>query len=310
MANLTNASFDALPRGLHITYLAVGLPLGAVVCLGNVILMAVIADPKGPLKIATRTMLCSLVFCDVVAGAVLMLHSGFIGFDDGVRDYCAEGCLMWGIMLTLPVYCAFVHLSVICLERRHAVMDPANAISGGRATLYCAGVWAYCVVLCVAGMLFIFLEDSTAWSRCDVVTLPPFYLLILGIHLVVVSGVVVGAAINIRSTLRLHQRKIQVTNTITYSNLVEDTQVAWVFVCAFVVQLLPCLPFIVALATVAAGMRTEAAVVVARVCYIVAQLSGLKFLLYMKMSKDIRKACVQRLSCSSNQPHMSPSHTN
>lgn len=308
--NRTSNAEDYFPSALQIIYFCVALPLGVVILIGNIILMAVIASKKGPLKPSTRTMLCSLVLCDALAGGLLVLNTCLVPFQEDMRKNCETGCLLWGLLLTLPFTTGFIHLFVICLERRHAVNDPANTISIGRSAIYCVAIWAYCLALCAGGMLFLLWKNrALTWKFCDILPLPGFYLLILCVHIFMAVVLEVYAAINVRSTLRLHQRKIQVTNTITYSNLVEDTKVAWIFFSAFIMQLLPVLPFMVLLVVLSAGVHSHGVFVLSRICYIIAQIPGLKFVLFLKRSKELHKAAVKKLGCSKSEPHLSPSHT-
>ncbi|ELU01269.1 hypothetical protein CAPTEDRAFT_202513 [Capitella teleta] len=314
MDNLThNGSLSdttSFPQPLQIIYLCFGIPLGVVICLGNVILLTVIVDKKGPLRTSTRTLLGSLVISDILTGFLLILNASFLSLQETIREFYRARCMLWGLVLTLPTLCSFMHLSVISLERRHAVTAPAHPIGRRKAILYCIGIWSYCGVICVLGMLFLFGDGlRNVVGFCDVLSLPGFYLLVLALHIILAVVIETYAAVNVRNTLLLHQRKIQVTNTITYNNLMEDTKVAWVFFSAFALQLGPTVPFAILLAVLSAGVYVPATFIIARLCYLFAQIPGLKFVLYLRMNKELHKATVKRLGCTKKPPRLSPSHT-
>ena len=326
MRNMTGGAYngtsegDVFPHALEIVYFCVGLPLGVIICLGNFILLSVVLPKKGPLRDSTRMLLAGLSVCDVVAGALFIVHVVLLPFQEDLRGASREGCLFWALLLTVPVMASFLHLTVICGERNHFVCQPAAVVSRKKAILICACLWSYCLVLGLVGMFFSLCwkdeneneneeEDAGRWKLCDVVTLPGYYLLILALHVLATLLINVYFAVSIRGMLRLHQRKIQVTNTITYNNLVEDIRVAWLFFLAYSLQLFPWLPFTVMLAILAAGVNTPSAFIIARVCYLCAQIPGLKFMMYFWRNKEIMCAVRKRLGCSKTPPRLSPAHT-
>lgn len=303
---------DVFPKALQIIYFCIGIPLGAVICLGNVVLLTVIARKKGPLRDSTRNMMSSLVFCDLTAGCLLIIHISFVSFQEEIRNSSQAGCLAWGLVLAMPMTCSLLHLCIICLERKRAVSEPATIISHRQSFLICIGLWTYSSVLCLIGMFFLLDEEYTGhdiWRFCDILPLPGYYLLILALHVLFTVLLQVYFAINIRNTLQLHQRKIQVTNTITYSNLIEDIKLGWIFFKTYAFQLVFILPLCIMLVIIYAGVHAPASLIIARICYLIAQIPALKFILFFKMNKDIYKATMKKLGCSKSPPRMSPSHT-
>ena len=192
----------------------------------------------------------------------------------------------------LPIYASFFHVMFITADRFIAVAFPSKysdtrLLRGVRIGY--SVTWLY---LCTLVVLVIPFADDQWSSHGDFCQ--PGIRLPAGYFILVVAGNILPCAIvsivlfvRMRYILRVHQCQIQVTNTITYDNMLKDTNAAKVCFMAFVLTSVAWLPFVLCQLLRISGFREEALHVASSVSFLFGQLGYLKFVVYFTKNADV-----------------------
>ena len=185
----------------------------------------------------------------------------------------------------LPIYASFFHVMFITADRYIAVAFPSKYAD----TQLLRGVrigysltWLYLCLLAVLALPF----SEAQWTpHSDVcqpgIRLPAgYFILVVAGHILPCAVISVALFVRIRYILRVHQCQIQVTNTITYDNLLKDTHAAKVCFMAFVLTTFAWTPFVVCQLLRVGGVRQEALHIANSVSFLFGQVGYLKFVLY------------------------------
>ena len=299
--NNTNSS---LPEdGVDITYrlvlYIVGIPLGGCALLGNLfLLMAMIRFSK--LQTRANVAVVSLSASDALAGAMLLAHLSSVHLQHQIAN--THLCYLWAVVQLMPMVACFLHLTFVSVDRLVAVtraVHYTDSMSARRIAVYVGVLWTYILVLTV--LVFAFTDHDVTLDVCDVTILPWGYMLLVLVgHILPASLVVVVIFAWIQRTLRIHQRKIQVTNTMTYNNLLADITVARLFFFTFVFVAILWGTFFITELVWIAGVDSSSLILIIRITFLVGNLSYIKFFIYIVLNSEFRKYLKKALSCKKN----------
>ena len=312
LSELKNQTYldTMFPLGLELAYYICGTPIAIGICFINVVMLYIINRKKVPMKNAVRILVCSLGTNDIVAGCLLLIHIATLGFQGKVNE---KKCLFFALLCIWPMLNNFLHIAIIKWERHSMVISSGDSVGLRKSAAFVMGMWIYSLALSLLGLSFEISRQSDNEELyeelCDVAVLPKYHLVIIAIHLVICIGITSLYFIKIRNVLKVHQRKIQVTNTITYTNLVDDINMANTFMAAGVVCIALWLPCLIAMAVYISGHDRACAVVTMRALYLLTTLTGFKPLLYMWRWPSVTKEVINLFGCKKVEMRRTPSHT-
>ncbi len=150
-------------------------------------------------------------------------------------------------------------------------------------------LWVYDLIVCVFATVFLNHVREDAYVLCDVMTLPHVYLgIFVFIHVIICIIVCTSLIFVIKKTVNDHQCKIQVSNTITYNNLIEDSQVAMLFYLVTMVTFVCWLPFMICEILLMEEIQTTEMLNVGRWTFLFGQLGYLKWFWFLTFSKPLQ----------------------
>lgn len=304
----TGADVSDLPTSYHVVLYAVGAPCGVAAAVGNTLLIiAIIRFAK--LQTQTNVVVANLAVADMMGGILLLVHIGILHRYDIMGEDYPYACYLWASLQLMPMSAGFLHLGLVSVDRLVAVTRAVHyddEMSARRMKLYAVCLWGYIIMATVIAYAFMDHDDPT-FSICDMLILPKGYvMLILFGHVIPCCLIIIGIFLWLKYTLSVHQRKIQVTNTLTYNILLADYTSAKLFFTTFVVTIALWLMFVVTNVVWFAGVETSALYLVIRITYLVGSLSHNKYLVYVILDVDFKKAIVKAVSCSKKPPQPLP----
>ena len=249
-ATETSNTTTSLETSVSISLLVFGVPIGVALITLNCLLFVVIYKKReeGPFRKSTTCLLVSLGVCDMLAGVVLLVHVVLLALPESVFiGSSVYLCKFWGLLQTTPMIGDIIHLVAISGERNQTISHPARQPKAETMKLVAVGVWG--LTLALSALAFAFPVPQPNSGYCDIADLSFLYFIIV-VFLVVMLGSVIVCVYylyNIKGTLKVHQRKIQVTNTITYDNLLDDTAAAKLFFIIYSLTILIWLPLVITL---------------------------------------------------------------
>ena len=192
----------------------------------------------------------------------------------------------------LPIYASFFHVMFITADRYISVAFPSKYADTTLLRGVRVGYSLTWIYLCLLVLLVIPFSDDPWSPHVDFcqpgVRLPAgYFVLVLAGNILPCAVVSVALFVRMRVILRVHQCQIQVTNTITYDNLLRDTYAAKVCFMAFLLTSFSWLPFVVCQLLRFGGVRLETLHDAINVSFLVGQLAYLKFVLYFTKNADV-----------------------
>ena len=299
---------------LDITIRALGIPLGLTVLVGNILFIIVIAKAKQP-KCFHNTLVIHLAVSDLIAGLTLLINliSEWFYRDFYNGEDLLEGdetslvhhilCRAWGSFQFLPIYHAFLLLCIINLDRLIAVTYPATYASNHKtrvAQWLPILVWLYSTLICALALSARYgtREHHITDDWCGMLSLPPLYVTMTSlIHVPLATLIGLGTYLQIRRILRIHQRKIQVTNTMTYDNLVRDTAIARTDFCVAITAFIVWAPFMTSLLLWYSSYDRYTMVCVIKGTLLLGYLSSLRFIAFIVGSCHYKESFFSLLHC-------------
>ena len=307
---------------LNITIKAIGIPLGITILLGNALFMVIILKAKRPKCIHTN-LIIHVTVSDLLAGFTLLLqfalerlyskktHGDWAEMEE---QYHHQGyhviCRAWASIQMLPIYQPFLFLCGLNLDRLVAISYPATYANTWKATAAkCLPVlvWPYSVLICLLALSakYDMREHNINKDGCGILTLPPLYLtLTLLIHILPATLVAVVAFLQIKRELRIHQRKIQVTNTMTYENLIKDMAIARRDFCVTITTFIIWAPFLTSLILWHSSHNIHPILYVIRGTLLMGYLSSLRFIAFILGSAHFKESFWSLWRCRPHSQHI------
>ena len=234
---------------------------------------------------------CNVAFCDLLLGITLIVNIGLIQEHPVLAEIHPNACTIIGLLELLPVVTCLIFLTLVDTDRFLAVCVPTvypDLWTTKRVSGTCIGIWVFSIVLSAVAFAFKTEPDVVI---CDVLALPRGFLLLSTlVHIVPCSIINTVLYLKIKHMLKVHQRKIQVTNTLTYTNLVDDTQLARLFYMLVVISLVAWAPFVISIILWFCDLDLSALPPAVRICFLLGHLAGLKLFVYVAESTTYRMA--------------------
>lgn len=281
----------------------VGIPLGIFIVVTNIAFILTMTWHKTNLvRRSTQILFVSNYHCAVLAGLVLIAYSvAFPYTSSSVVTVSTPSllslCHLWGALQLTLIVLDSLHIVFVSLDHSYAVTSVGCSIQTHRIGLAVLFGWLYALLITLLTLAFDHLTSTQPCrGGCDILDLNRYYGLTLLIH--VIAGALCCAIVvaNVRRTLNLHQRQIQVTNTITYKNLLFEMRMAQLNLLANAVLVLAWIPLTVAEVTTHAGVTSKVDAV--RLTFLVGNVSYLKAILYVAADREIRRDFARVASCT------------
>lgn len=267
-----------------------GIPLAVFILIGN-ILFSIIAFRAR--RSPSRVIVANLTINDILVGFTLILSFTLESLYDtlGSNSNRHVYCKLWAVIQIIPIYQQFTFLLSLNIDRFIAVSFPAiysDTYSSKNVWKVCGGLWIY--ALCIAALFFAFngtVNDSG--TRCDVMVLsPPYLVTVLAIHMLLSLLATVAFYVRMKHILNHHQKKIQVTNTMTYDKLVGDIAVAKMYLCLTIATFIIWTPLFICSLFHLINDDWSALHTVVRVFLLVGYISSLRCIIFTFMSSDYK----------------------
>ena len=306
LKNTINFSMtEHLPHSLQVTYYAIGIPVSVLLIVTNAILMAAIAK-AGTMGAKLNMVVCNMAVADLLLGVTLLVNIGLLQEHPELADqHHTSLCTFIGLLEILPLMASLLFLSLVHLDRFLAVCVPTmypDMWCERRVAIFCAGIWIFTCMFGTIAYAFMPEKDPIV---CDILALPRSYLLLTCIfHIFPTTIVNIILFIKINHVLKVHQRKIQVTNTLTYTNLVDDTQLAKLYFFLVIMCFVAWTPFLICVFIWFSSVSVTNIPIAARVTFLVGHLAGIKIVVYVCESTSYRSAVKKRFSCKQAQSSM------
>lgn len=303
--NSTDTPVD-LTENVESNYVAlslriVGIPLGISIVVTNVAFILTMTWHKtNPVRRSTQILLVSNCHCAVLAGLVLIAYAVAFPYTSStvivIPSTLRSLCHLWGALHLSLIVLDCLHIAFVSLDHNHGVTSVGCSTPTHRIGLAVLLGWLYTVLLILLTLAFDHLPSTQpCGGGCDILDLNRYYVLTLLIHVIVGAFCSLFVVANVRRTLDLHQRQIQVTNTITYKNLLFEMRMAQLSLLANAILVVAWIPLTVAEVMVHAGVTAEVAAV--RLTFLVGNASYLKAILYVAADREIRKDFTRVASC-------------
>ena len=297
-----------LPTSYYVVLYAFGAPISVAAAVGNTLLViAIIRFAK--LRTKTNVVVANLGVADMLGGLILLTHIAILHKMEDMGEESPYACHLWAALQLLPMMAGFLHLALVSIDRLVAVtraVDYDDSMSASRMKVYASCLWIYIVL--ITALSYAFMDhDNPQYSICDLLILDRVYVMIILFgHVVPCCLINLGIFAWLRHTLKVHQCKIQVTNTMTYNKLVADYSTAKLFFTTFVVTTILWLPFLVVVIVWFAGVDTQAVFLAVRLLHLLGCLSHNKYIIYAMLDVDFKKAIKKAVSCSRKPPPLPP----
>ncbi|KAK2144250.1 hypothetical protein LSH36_775g00045 [Paralvinella palmiformis] len=294
------------PPSFYIALHIIGIPLGIAIIVGNVLLVIVLKlssqKQQKAFKSKTAFILANIALCDAVGGLFLVLYIGIHPILDVIGRF-PTGCYFWNVLSVVPLLGGFLLQLLLAIERHVIVNEIPNYPHMNKLVIFLCLMWIYTLVVSILGLAFISGVAQEAFVMCDILTVSPMYLTtIVFVHVTACAVICTVLIFIIRNTVKHHQCKIQVSNTIAYTNLIEDSQIAKTFFGVSTVSFLCWLLFFVSQILIASGIRSSVVLTSARWGFLLGHLSYLKCFCYMVFSRPLREDFKRTLGKSKKRP--------
>lgn len=293
---------DDASDSVALTFRIVGIPLGISIVVANVAFILTMTWHKtSQVRQSTQVLLVSSSNCAALAGLVLVAYSVAFPYTSSTAVVTPPSlrslCHLWGALHLSLIVLDCLHIAIVSLDHNYVVTTAGCSTPTQRIGLAVLLGWLYAVLITLLTLAFDHLPptQSRRGGGCDILDLDRYYELTLLIH--VIAGVLCSLVVvaNVRRTLDLHQRQIQVTNTITYKNLLFETRLAQLNLLAGAILVLAWLPLTVAEVMTRAGVTSKVAAV--RLTFLVGNVSYLKAILYVAADREIRRDFARVATC-------------
>lgn len=300
MDNSTGSNLSGVPHWeyqlpLAVAFYAVGIPLGIICVTGNVVFLVVLRlshhDPEKAYQPLLAALVGSLGASDALGGAALAVMGG-VGPNYHATYHTLYFCHLGAVFQALPILSGFLHLGVIMLERYIQICRATINLQMSHVTAVVALLWAYVLLLGFASYAFSSGRGGTATGSvpCDFLVIPASYWSTVNLaHCALGLAVCSMCQFKIRTTVKMHQRKIQVSNTMAYTKMVEDASKARPFYLVCLATVALWCPFLICQAVnFSRGQNQEAGPTVTRALFLVGHLACLKFALCLAQCSNLR----------------------
>lgn len=268
-----------------------GIALGStIIALNGVFAVTMKRLKRNCVRDSTRMLCLSSSSVALLAGVMLTCYSAALPYLPDVHSSVTTPCHL----------AASIHLSLVLVDSLHFGLLSVDhnyviASVGCSASLPCfgaavLGIWLYSLLLAFMALAFDRLDYDRllTCSSCDVLDLDPYFCLLIAIQVAIgaICSAVVSA--NLRRILRLYQRQIQVTNTLTYTSLLFDIGLATTALVCHVTLVTSWLPLVVTRVMTSAGSMTV------RLTFLVGHVSYLKLIFYVIREEEVRSEFLGR----------------
>ena len=214
-------------RALVILHYALTIPLSLVIIIGNALLWFVLSRSH---SLRPHSIVVSLAIADVLVGFTVLTNECLHPLLERLNDDLAWICSLWTALQFLPIIAMFCLMSLLSLDRYFAVTSTTYAdgcIANHTRLLVCVS-WLYstAVVCVIIAMTSWNSDDSSVYFLSSTNSTVCALFIVLATHVTALCGVSCYVYVRILQTIRVHQNRIQVTNTMTYENLVSETDLA------------------------------------------------------------------------------------
>ena len=291
---------NAVARPLRVTkvlHYTLTVPLALLVVVGNILLWFVLNRSN---SLRPHQLMTHLALADAAVGLALLVNECLQPLFEQLSHDLTWICNAWAVLQFLPLMAVFILMALLSFDRHCAVTRPAEYADlwvAKRTRALTCFTWIYsALVVCL--MLVVtqsYTDDSGAVFFLNVCNGPTYVhtlLLALGAHVLFVLVATSYLYVRILQVVRLHQNRIQVTNTMTYDNLVKDSNLAKVYFLITMVTAVLWLPFIASMVTYITYDATADwfKANVSQFLLLMAYAGNLHFLYLLMTSSDLRAA--------------------
>lgn len=272
-----------------------GIALGStVVALNGVfaVTMKRLTKRNSTMRDSTRLLCLSSSSAALLAGAMLTCYSAALPYLPDVHSSVTTPCHLAASLHLSLVLVDSLHFGLLSVDHNYVITSVGCSASLPRFGAAVLGIWLYALFVAFMALVFDLLDYDRplTCSSCDILDLDPYFCLLVAIQVAV--GAVCSAVVfaNMRRILHLHQRQIQVTNTLTYASLLLDIGLATVPLNCHVTLVTSWLPLVVTRAMTSAGSITV------RLTFLVGHVSYLKLIFYVIREEEVRSEFLRVIS--------------